>query len=135
MTAASTAEAGAGLSDEVKAEAARHGAGDAQAGLEKRDAKGVLAVTQAKKLDSGQKDALFDTYSHAYDSIAKREDLVDAASEMSFPASDPPSYMGGAAAVGAPEAEAPREKVSTTVSDPAEVKPVLDTNPEPGAKR
>jgi len=46
---------------------------------------------------------------------AKKEedDLVDAGSEYSFPASDPPSYMGGAAVAGPPpHEEPPREPVS-----------------------
>jgi hypothetical protein len=55
-----------------------------------------------------------------------REKFVDAGSELSFPASDPPSYMGGAAVAGPPPSqpgEPPREPSVKTVSDPGEVKP------------
>jgi hypothetical protein len=53
------------------------------------------------------------------------EDLVDAASEMSFPASDPPSYMGGAAVAGPPpeDDEPAREPANTDVTDPATARP------------
>jgi hypothetical protein len=128
-------QADSGLPDNVKAEAARHGAGDANAGLDKRDPKDVVSVVGAGgKLAAGQKAALFEVYSHSYDSIAKREDLVDAGSEMSFPASDPPSYMGGASVVGAPDSDAPREKANTNVSDPTDIKPAKDTLPPKGDK-
>jgi hypothetical protein len=42
------------------------------------------------------------------------DDLVDAGSEYSFPASDPPSYMGGTLVTGAPphDGSPPREPVS-----------------------
>ena len=69
------------------------------------------------------------------DKKKKAEDeLVDAGSEYSFPASDPPSYMGGSAVAGPPpQKEPPREPVSKTVSNPEEVKPAGDglpgTNP------
>lgn len=61
--------------------------------------------------------------------VKKEEDeLVDAGSEYSFPASDPPSYMGGSAVAGPPPQKEPaREPVNTAVSDPEEVKPVCDT--------
>lgn len=55
-----------------------------------------------------------------------QEKLVDAGSELSFPASDPPSYMGGAAVAGPPPSqpqEPPREPPVKKVSDPSEVKP------------
>jgi hypothetical protein len=55
-----------------------------------------------------------------------QEKLVDAGSELSFPASDPPSYMGGAAVAGPPPSqphEPAREAPVTKVSDPDEVKP------------
>jgi hypothetical protein len=58
----------------------------------------------------------------------EQEDLIDAGSELSFPASDPPSYMGGSAVAGPPPQEEPaREPVTKAVSNPEEVKPVCDT--------
>lgn len=54
------------------------------------------------------------------------EKLVDAGSELSFPASDPPSYMGGSAIIGPPPSttdEPPREAPLTEVSDPETVTP------------
>ena len=54
------------------------------------------------------------------------EKLVDAGSELSFPASDPPSYMGGSAIIGPPPSttdEPPREAPNTEVSDPESVQP------------
>jgi len=60
------------------------------------------------------------------------DELVDAGSEYSFPASDPPSYMGGSAVAGPPpQKEPPREPVSKTVSNPEEVKPAGDALPNP----
>ncbi|MBQ0824576.1 hypothetical protein KBI52_30715 [Microvirga sp. HBU67558] len=57
----------------------------------------------------------------------EEDDLVDAGSEYSFPASDPPSYMGGSAVAGPPPQKEPaREPVTKAVSDPDEVKPVCD---------
>lgn len=57
----------------------------------------------------------------------EEDDLVDAGSEYSFPASDPPSYMGGSAVAGPPPQEEPaREPVTKSVSDPEEVKPAGD---------
>jgi len=57
----------------------------------------------------------------------EEDDLVDAGSEYSFPASDPPSYMGGSAVAGPPPQKEPaREPVTTEVSDPDEVKPAGD---------
>jgi len=115
------------LSPKLKAEAARHGAGDAQAGLAKRDRTEVVnLVCEGRTLGAGDADALFEEYSRAFEKITKREDLVDAASEMSFPASDPPSYMGGASVAGAPNPETPTERPNTKVSDPKEVKPGKD---------
>lgn len=54
------------------------------------------------------------------------EKLVDVGSELSFPASDPPSYMGGSAIIGPPPSttdEPPREAPLTEVSDKDEVTP------------
>ena len=57
----------------------------------------------------------------------EEDDLVDAGSEYSFPASDPPSYMGGSAVAGPPPQKEPaREPVNKAVSDPEEVKPAGD---------
>jgi hypothetical protein len=68
---------------------------------------------------------------------AKKEedDLVDAGSEYSFPASDPPSYMGGALIAGPPSHDGlpPRAPASHELSDPDEAKPAgvapLGTDP------
>ena len=53
------------------------------------------------------------------------DDLVAAGSEYSFPASDPPSYMGGAAVAGPPpgKEETTREPATRVPTDPEEVKP------------
>jgi hypothetical protein len=48
---------------------------------------------------------------------AIREKLVDQAVEDTFPASDPPSYMGGAT-VGAPQSEAPEREEAKKGRDP-----------------
>jgi hypothetical protein len=57
----------------------------------------------------------------------EEDDLVDAGSEYSFPASDPPSYMGGSAVAGPPPQKEPaREPVTRAVSNPDEVKPAGD---------
>ncbi len=55
----------------------------------------------------------------------EEDDLVDAGSEYSFPASDPPSYMGGALVAGPPphHGEPPREPASHELVDPEEAKP------------
>ncbi len=111
------------VSEKVKTEAARHGAGDAQAGLAKRNRDDVVSLVCGESpLKGAQADDLFQEYSRAFDKVTKREDLVDAGSEMSFPASDPPSYMAGASVAGAPNPETPTEKPNTKVTDPAEVK-------------
>jgi hypothetical protein len=59
--------------------------------------------------------------------MAKKQtdDLVDAGSEYSFPASDPPSYMGGAAVAGPPpeDGEPPHEHVVQELTDPDVAKP------------
>ena len=53
-------------------------------------------------------------------SATKRaDDLVDAGSEFSFPASDPPSYMAGTAVAGAPPRQGPpREPASRELLNP-----------------
>jgi hypothetical protein len=49
----------------------------------------------------------------------KEDALVDVGSEYSFPASDPPSYMGGTAVAGPPPHEGPpREPVSHELLSP-----------------
>jgi hypothetical protein len=122
------------LAPELETEANRHGAGDAQAGLDKREPDDVANLVGAPgRLGTQQRAALFEIYSRAYDRVTKRDSLVDAGSEMSFPASDPPSYMGGASVAGAPNPETPPEKVNTKVSDPAEVKPAkVDSTTDAG---
>jgi hypothetical protein len=57
------------------------------------------------------------------------DDLVDAGSEYSFPASDPPSYMGGALVAGAPPHDGlpPREAASSELSSPDEAKPAEES--------
>lgn len=135
----STADAGAArgrastpLPPGLEAEANRHGAGDAQAGLDKRQPDSVAEVVGAgAALKPGQVDQLFEAYSRSYDSVSKREELLDAGSEMSFPASDPPSYMAGASVAGAPGG-APGEKPSTEVSDASDLKPPKEPLPLEG---
>jgi hypothetical protein len=57
----------------------------------------------------------------------EEDDLVDVGSEDSFPASDPPSYMGGSAVAGPPPHDEPaREPVSHKLSNPDEAKPAGD---------
>lgn len=124
-------------SDAFMTEAGRQGRGDAQAGIDKRDSKAVMEsiAMQAGPVPRASEKALYAEYGRVFDQIMRREDLVDAGSEMSFPASDPPSYMAGASVAGAPPpADAPREKPGVKVSDPAEVKPSKEdiTNPPPG---
>jgi hypothetical protein len=73
--------------------------------------------------------------------MAKKQmdDLVDAGSEYSFPASDPPSYMGGAAVAGPPpeDGEPPHERVVRELTDPDEAKPAEDApqGSDPGRSR
>lgn len=57
--------------------------------------------------------------------------LVDIGSEYSFPASDPPSFMGGAAVAGAPQHPSlEREDVIRTLSDPKAAQPSPPLAPE-----
>lgn len=70
----------------------------------------------------------------------EEDDLVDAGSEYPFPATDPPSYMGGALIAGSPSHEGlpPREPASHELSDPDEAKPAGDTRRDripPGSAR
>ncbi|WP_445501497.1 hypothetical protein [Microvirga sp. G4-2] len=60
------------------------------------------------------------------------DDLVDAGSEYSFPASDPPSYMGGTLVTGAPahDGSPPREPVSHELIAPDEAKPTENASQE-----
>jgi hypothetical protein len=113
-------------------EAERHGRGDAQAGLERRTSKGLAEVLadaghQVKGRELAQ---VYERYGEAFTRRASREDLVDAGSEMSFPASDPPSYMGGVSVAGAPpKRDAPaREAPNARVSDPSHVKDIAPTD-------
>ncbi|MHB2165386.1 hypothetical protein [Alsobacter sp. R-9] len=119
--------------DRLLAEAARIGRGDATAGVAPRPDGEVLAsIARGSAVRARDRDQLLQAYRDAHRSVARREDLVDAASEMSFPASDPPSYMGGTGTAGGPAPpEAEPEKPSTRVSDPADVKPAKEdiTNP------
>lgn len=108
-------------------EAMRQGTGDAQAGADKRDAETLLnALSEGgASVSPDEREKVYSAYCRAYDLIAKREVLVDAGSAMSFPASDPPSYMGGASVAGAPDNETPTEKPSTRVSDKDELSPAV----------
>lgn len=54
----------------------------------------------------------------------KQNDLVDLGSEDSFPASDPPSYMGGIGVAGRPpHPSVKRKPVSTELLDPDQAEP------------
>jgi len=118
--------AGIGVGDSLRKEAMRHGSGDAGAGLDKRESGAVMDLVGGGDLPASEQESIYEAYSTSFDSICKREVLVDAASAMSFPASDPPSYMGGASVAGAPDTRTPAEKVSTEVSDEQEVAPLVD---------
>jgi hypothetical protein len=119
-------------STSVVEEAERHGRGDAQAGLERRTSEDLAKVLGDGGFQVAGRELaqVYERYCEAYTRRAAREDLVDAGSEMSFPASDPPSYMGGASVAGAPPApdEPAREKPTTRVSDPGQVKEVQPTD-------
>jgi hypothetical protein len=66
----------------------------------------------------------------------REDDLVDAGSEYSFPASDPPSYMGSIALVGSPpRGELAREAVIRAPTDPDEVKSAEDAPQGTGPAR
>jgi hypothetical protein len=70
--------------------------------------------------------------------VERREELIDAGSELSFPASDPPSYMGGSAVAGPPPSqpqEPAREASVTVVSDSEAVKPEKHSLPKGAARR
>lgn len=126
-------------SDPLLTEAGRQGRGDAQAGIDPRDSKAVSesVAMQAGPVPKGRGKDLYEEYKRQFDTVAKRESLVDAGSEMSFPASDPPSYTAGVLVAGAPPpGDETRDRATTTVSDPSEVRPSKAdvTNPPPGEK-
>lgn len=77
-------------------------------------------------LDTGRK--AFDMPSDRDMTTASAQDeLVDLGAEESFPASDPPSYMGGTIVSGAPSHDGTvREGVSRTLVDPSEAKDIRD---------
>ena len=90
--------------------------------------KSSITRTQGLWPWAGDRDRVYASYTSIYKRICKREDLVDAASEMSFPASDPPSYMGGSSVVGTPDHNTPTEHPLTKVSDRETVKEVSPTD-------
>ncbi|RDI60977.1 hypothetical protein [Microvirga subterranea] len=82
--------------------------------------------TPRSGLDTGRK-ALETASGRERSADSAQDDLVDVGSEESFPASDPPSYMGGTAVSGAPSHDGTvREGVSRTLVDPCEAKPAGD---------
>ena len=112
-------------------EAERHGRGDAEAGAKMRTSEALFEVldhSDAGPVSKSDRDRVYSSYTSIYKRICKREDLVDAASEMSFPASDPPSYMGGSSVVGRPDNDTPTEHPLTKVSDRETVKEVSPTD-------
>ncbi|PSC04994.1 hypothetical protein SLNSH_11145 [Alsobacter soli] len=118
-------------------EAARHGQGDAQAALPKRNRDDLVTLLcqQGDRVSAQDSDAIYRRYCEAYDQRERREELVDAGSEMSFPASDPPSYMAGASVAGAPPpGSETREPVSKRATDPARVREVEETDGTGGQK-
>jgi hypothetical protein len=129
------------------AEAARLGRGDAAAAVPARHRAGVLKsiAAAAGPLPATAGVRLYEEYVRHHARIQSREDLVDAGSEMSFPASDPPSYMGGASTAGGPphDASGEVERANTRVSNPSDVKPSKEdvsnptssNNPEDATKR
>ncbi len=119
-------------------EAARRGRADAAAGVPAaRRNKLLAAVTEvAGPSPPGERSRIYQEYMRVHGRVEAREELVDAGSEMSFPASDPPSYMGGASTAGGPsreDADVPAEKANTRVSDPSEVRPARDDMLNPGS--
>lgn len=119
------------------AEAGRLGRGDAAAGVEAQDRAVLLdKVAQAAgPFPTADGDAVYEAYMRQHARVSAREDLVDAASEMSFPASDPPSFMAGTSTAGGPPQndEDEGEKPNTRVSNPADVKPSRDDVTNPGS--
>ncbi|WP_406855143.1 hypothetical protein ABEG18_21770 [Alsobacter sp. KACC 23698] len=119
-------------------EAQRHGLGDAQAGLTRRtrDELVTFLAEQGVRVSASDNDAVFERYCEAYDQRSRQEDLVDAGSEMSFPASDPPSYMAGASVAGAPpeNADECREGPNTAASDSSQLKKIQETDGTGGHK-
>jgi len=112
-------------------EAERHGRGDAETGAKMRAIEALFEVidhSDAGPVPAGDRDRVYASYTSIYKRICKREDLVDAASEMSFPASDPPSYMGGSSVVGRPDNDTPTEHPITNVSNRETVKEVSPTD-------
>lgn len=119
------------------AEAGRLGRGDAAAGVEAQardDLLGKVADT-AGPFPAAEGKAVYEAYLRQHQRIAAREDLVDAASEMSFPASDPPSFMAGTSTAGGPPPgdDEEGEKPNTRVSNTADVKPSRDDVTNPGS--
>jgi len=120
-----------GALESAMQEAERHGRGDAEAGAKMRTSEALFEVldhSDAGPVGESDRDRVYSSYTAVYKHICKREDLVDAASEMSFPASDPPSYMGGASVVGRPDNDTPSEHPNTKVSNRETVKEVAPTD-------
>jgi hypothetical protein len=133
--------------DKCLAEAARLGRGDAAAAVPARPRadvlKSIAAAAGPPPATAGAR--LYEEYVRHHARVQSREDLVDAGSEMSFPASDPPSYMGGASTAGGPphDESGEVERANTSVSNPSDVKPAKEdvsnpassNNPEDATKR
>jgi len=81
--------------------------------------------TPRSGLDTGRKP--LETSSDHDQADPAQDDLVDVGSEGSFPASDPPSYMGGTVVTGAPSHDGTvREGVSRTLVYSETAKPAGD---------
>jgi hypothetical protein len=123
--------------DRCLAEAARLGRGDAAADVAARARAEVLkSIADAVgPSPAAAGDRLYEEYVRHHARVQSREDLVDAGSEMSFPASDPPSYMGGASTAGGPPHDESEqvERANTRVSNPADVKPAKEDVSNPGS--